>query len=219
MIFNLITKAKELFYKNGKTVEAALDELNESLDATNDKLINFGWIPNLDSQSEIAFMSIALYSGQATNAPSNKAGVVMAYKADGMTIQNAFSWADNVMYVRNHTSEWSGWTKYVTNSDLDWKFLGNYNSNDFISLSSIWDNIKEIQVLFKVGDTFVVVGWNKTMGSGTYTNGFYYSEKYYTSQAIKIDASAKNIQRYNGWCRTVMDGSVFTEINFNVYYR
>ncbi len=32
MILNLITKAKELLYKNGKTVEAALDDLNESLD-------------------------------------------------------------------------------------------------------------------------------------------------------------------------------------------
>ena len=31
MIFNLITKAKELLYKNGKNVEEALDEVNEKL--------------------------------------------------------------------------------------------------------------------------------------------------------------------------------------------
>ena len=31
MIFNLITKAKDLFYKNGKNVEEALDEVNNNI--------------------------------------------------------------------------------------------------------------------------------------------------------------------------------------------
>lgn len=41
MIFNLIQKAKEVLYKNGKSVEAALDEINESTDVSNKSYIGY----------------------------------------------------------------------------------------------------------------------------------------------------------------------------------
>lgn len=117
MIFNLITKAKELFYKNGKTVEGALDELNESLTA-------------LDSEAVLGGIDVftinkntKIYAGNATNLPEgvNPNGhLEVSYAGEGFKFLRFIPDGHGTRVFTNLCwgGTWQGWEELATNSDL-----------------------------------------------------------------------------------------------------
>lgn len=160
-------------------------------------------------------MSVALYSGEATNAPSNAAGIAIAYKSDGMTVQKAIPWAENTMYIRNHTGEWTEWNKFVTNNDLKWKKFGTVTKNS--TSLALPEDFSEIYVDAKgngaIGTQIFIVKNALIVNNKMFSNGYYASAQ--SQFCASVSCSLSHIY-YGG---IYQDGVEFNGGIMDIYYR
>lgn len=128
MIFNLITKAKELFYKNGKNVETALDELNESLANLRNIRVSDVLDANSNPFPPNAFLDSALSLGYAhgsligLNIGKYIPILTMRWYETSeviRTVQIAFDGITTHTRYSVSATEWGAWKSGATNSDLN----------------------------------------------------------------------------------------------------
>lgn len=111
-------------------------------------------------------------------------------------------------------------------ADRRWSYLGSFAYGASCNLADVWDKCFEIQVIIKYGDVRIPITIHTVQQEGsnplTYVGGFYYSNTYNGSFAIKYDYSAKTVGINDSWTsyrNGSTSGAAKENITFAVYYR
>ena len=186
-----------------KTTETISDDLNTTIEIVNDieGMISDEYDPNRATPYEVG--DFCIYDNILKKCILSTSGVF-----------NPICWENTK--IDNEISE--------LNTKRNWKRLGVYNTNNAINLSNIWDKLTEINICVVCGVSSNVqvcsnILWDKTMGNGIFTSGYYYSNTYYSCNGFEINIGSKTLQRLASWSNSVNNGIPYTDIKYYVSYR
>lgn len=151
MIFEWIKAAKQLLYKNGKNVEEALDEVNESLGKT---LVYRDAITNLGLE-DIATAPVGFYATTVTDTTYNIFKESIIYKPSAKSFAGAFyvNYKADIGGLYVYNSRLIKFEKYATNSNLE--EINSVNGHGATSILEMCKSVKDSGI-----KTFMVVDYN-----------------------------------------------------------
>ena len=161
MIFNLLTKAKEIFYKNNQNVEEALDEINNNLDRQNMYYNGIDLNTLIDTTNG--------YCNKCTNTPTNGNGFIEVIRRNDSTLimQRYTKYNDNRVYTRTcNSGTWSNWVEHPISDNLSYKNIVDQITVEKGTITAYVENgIVTIRVDVK--------GWDGGFVAGVINNNMY----------------------------------------------